>query len=331
MKKQFEQKVTAKEMIEKFVSSFISQLEQIKMEGTKVSWDKGFKPLLNAFYNPVTKNQYHGGNVFVAWLYLYLFGYTDTRFITWNNAFKLAKDFGINLKDTKIIPYEKFQGQKVPMFHYSIFEKETNEKDDNGQPIVNKYRFIKYFEVLPVEAFSEEFQNCFNEKFPIEKVNKEIPKEFQEIVTWGTGNVGVEIEYREAVNAACYYPALHKIVMPYPQQYFTQNRAIATFFHELAHATGKTLKRELDATFGSASYAKEELIAEMTAIVVLNILGEEVPEKSFAYILNWLKSNNPQTIWGILSKVQNAVGLIFGESPKEFEKEGEEEAENIPA
>jgi antirestriction protein ArdC len=73
------------------------------------------------------------------------------------------------------------------------------------------------------------------------------------------------------------------------------NEYYSTFFHEIIHSTGheKRLNRSLKNGFGSESYAKEELIAELGSVFLNNHYGIETSntfDNSTAYIQSWLKA-----------------------------------------
>ena len=61
--------------------------------------------------------------------------------------------------------------------------------------------------------------------------------------------------------------------------------------HELAHATGHRdrLARDLTGWFGSAQYAREELVAEMTAAFLCAALGTVPTVRHADYISSWLE------------------------------------------
>jgi antirestriction protein ArdC len=68
----------------------------------------------------------------------------------------------------------------------------------------------------------------------------------------------------------------------------------STAFHELAHSTGhqsRLNRLRTTARFGSESYSREELVAEITAAALVNHIGIETKgtfRNSAAYIQNWL-------------------------------------------
>src|SRR6266404_6048844 len=79
---------------------------------------------------------------------------------------------------------------------------------------------------------------------------------------------------------AWYSPSSDVVGMPARSLFHSSEEYYATEFHELAHSTGhaKRLHRENfdnPGSFGSESYSKEELIAEMTAAMLCGIAGIE--------------------------------------------------------
>ena len=92
-----------------------------------------------------------------------------------------------------------------------------------------------------------------------------------------------------------------------------------TAFHEMVHSTGhmKRLNR-LDNTafFGSESYSKEELVAEIGAAALVNRAGLETAKSfrnSAAYVQNWLQAlkNDKRFIVSAAGKADKAVEYIL--------------------
>ena len=70
------------------------------------------------------------------------------------------------------------------------------------------------------------------------------------------------------------------------------------------------------AAFGSETYSKEELVAELGSATILNTLGIETTKtfrNSTAYIQNWLQvlKNDNKFIVSAASKAEKAVALIL--------------------
>ena len=101
------------------------------------------------------------------------------------------------------------------------------------------------------------------------------------------------IEIKEIVsNKAFYSPSGDYIQVPCKEQYTNIEEFYSTLFHEMVHSTGhKTrldrLETGSNAHFGSETYSKEELTAELGSASLLNMLGIETPKtfrNSSAYI-----------------------------------------------
>ena len=87
-----------------------------------------------------------------------------------------------------------------------------------------------------------------------------------------------------------------QVVLPDPGQFPTADGYYQTAMHELGHATGhpermnrESLQQGLDKGFGSEEYAREELRAEISAMMT----GERVgvghdPQRGAAYVENWI-------------------------------------------
>ena len=126
----------------------------------------------------------------------------------------------------------------------------------------------------------------------------------------------------EPGDRAFYRPATDTVTLPELKQFRTTIGYYETLFHELTHSTGhadRLNRLAKSGGFGSEGYAKEELIAEIGAAGILNILGIET-ESSFqnnaAYIESWLKAlkNDKRMIVSAAGKAEKAIDLILGRS-----------------
>lgn len=105
------------------------------------------------------------------------------------------------------------------------------------------------------------------------------------------------VEFIQQVSDEAYYsPSRDRVVLPMTEQFTSMAEYYSTAFHELAHSTGHQSRlNRLRATahFGSESYSKEELVAEITAAALMNHTGLETKgtfRNSAAYIQNWLSA-----------------------------------------
>jgi antirestriction protein ArdC len=92
-------------------------------------------------------------------------------------------------------------------------------------------------------------------------------------------------------DGAFYVPSADYIQVPPPAAYFEPINWNRTVFHELGHwsGAGSRLNRDLSGSFGSALYAKDELVAEMTSAFVCASLGTVPTVRHADYIGSWLE------------------------------------------
>ena len=131
---------------------------------------------------------------------------------------------------------------------------------------------------------------------------------------------GVKLISRES-SEAFYRPSTDTVVLPLIKQFADTAEYYSTAFHELTHSTGhpKRLNRITEtARFGSASYSREELCAELGASFLLNRLGIETPgsfHNNAAYISHWLSvlKEDKRLLVSAAGQADKAVRLILGE------------------
>lgn len=188
-------------------------------------------------------------------------------------------------------------------------ENESGEKVEKIIPLLRYYNVFHISQVDGVEPLKEEL----HEVEPIEEADR--------IITEYTSRENLIFKECKS-NEAYYSPSQDMVVVPMKEQFQVIEEYYSTTFHELTHSTGhkSRLDRFTDgraAAFGSETYSKEELVAEIGAASILNRLGIET-EKSFrnsaAYVQSWLQvlKNDNKFIVSASSKAEKAVEYIFG-------------------
>lgn len=115
---------------------------------------------------------------------------------------------------------------------------------------------------------------------------------------------------------AYYSISKNEIVFPEFDQFVSSEAWASNLFHEMSHSTGceKYLNRLKPTSFGSAAYAKEELIAELTAALVAQYYGLDkmIKEDSCAYLKSWLDSlkEDPSFIKTLLLDVKRSAAML---------------------
>lgn len=192
---------------------------------------------------------------------------------------------------------------------------ETNADGETEIKQIPLLRYYNVFHISQVEGVKPLEDVKLNDIEPIAEAEriKEAYKERE------------HIQIKEVIsNEAFYSPSGDYIQVPCKEQYQNANEFYSVLFHEITHSTGH--KTRLDrfttgaaAMFGSETYSKEELVAELGSAIILNQLGIETPQtfkNSAAYIQNWLQvlKNDNKFIVSASSKAQKAVEYILNEA-----------------
>jgi antirestriction protein ArdC len=122
---------------------------------------------------------------------------------------------------------------------------------------------------------------------------------------------------------ACYLPLADRIQLPDRRAFHSASGLYATWAHEAIHSTGHAsrLSRDLLGSMGSPAYAREELVAELGAVLLGDRLeiGSDVRHHA-AYLSHWiaLLRESPRLLVQVLTEARRAVDLIapeVGEMP----------------
>ena len=129
-------------------------------------------------------------------------------------------------------------------------------------------------------------------------------------------------EINHGGDRAYYAPMFDKVQMPVQIEFDNDESYYSVLFHELAHSTGakKRLNRfsaNDSNIFGSETYSKEELVAEMTASFLCAETGignDLLIENTAAYIKGWseaIKNGDRNFVINAASKAQMAADYIL--------------------
>lgn len=278
------------------VAQVIAEKFITAIQTTKVlPWQKQFTGM--GYCNAVSKRQYRGINILLA----SYFG-ADSEYLTFNQA-KAAG--GMVKKGSKGIPI--------------CFYTKTPEK-----PGKKSFFYMVYYTVFNLKDI--EGGNIKRREMP----NKNFaPIELAEKLALASG-----VPITHGADGASYIPARHEIKMPHAAQYNTTANYYKTLFHELTHAMGKACGVQFDTNFGSDSYAKEELVAELGANLFLTHCGidaEGLFDNSQAYFQGWLKrlQGDHSLLISAASQAQkrfDALMALVNPAESADAEEGEEEA-----
>lgn len=192
---------------------------------------------------------------------------------------------------------------------------EIEEENEDNEKVKKNIAILRYYNVFHISQVEgvKPLESPFPKVEPIEEADRII----NDYVT------REHIDFQEqASNEAYYSPSRDCVVVPMKEQYKLINEYYSTTFHELTHSTGhKTRLDRLEsgavAAFGTETYSKEELVAEIGSASIMNLLGIETTKtfrNSAAYIQSWIKvlKNDNKFIVSAASKAEKAVNFIIG-------------------
>lgn len=234
------------------------------------------------------------------------------EYITWN---QVQKEGGKVKKGSK--------AKRV--YFWKLYEKEARDENgapilkDDGSPKMEKIPVLKAFQVFHLSD-CEGILPKWGDKLP--ETPAEPIAEAEATLKEYISREGITLEADRLSGEAYYNPLRDLIKLPCLSQYRSPAEYYSTAFHEATHSTGHPSRLHRfeilssNAAFGSETYSKEELTAEIGAACILHQMGIETPESlrnSAAYIQGWLKAlkDDRQLIIGAAARAEKAVKMIL--------------------
>jgi antirestriction protein ArdC len=241
--------------------------------------------------NLITKREYSGINVFL----LAMLEYKSPWFLTFKQV-------------TGLKGKVKKGEHGCAITYWGVYEPEKNKKD-RYEDEINAVPFMRYYTVFNTEQ-------CEGIEVPEEYKHKRNSNKEEVLKTYKN-----RPEIKFGGDRACFKPKEDIISMPPLNSFKQVDGYYGTLYHELIHSTGveSRLNRygtDSNGMFGSESYSKEELVAELGSAFLCaryNINNSELTN-SVAYIQGWLKplQNDPKFVISASSKAQKAVNYMLG-------------------
>ena len=253
------------------------------------------KPWLTSIpRNLISKNPYRGLNVFL----LATQGYGSPYWLTFNQAKQLRAHVR--------------QGEKSTLVSFWKFNEYANENRETGETENKTSALLRYYRVFNIEQCEGLRSLHGDDRKPVNPV-----AECESIANQMPNAPRIEQHSR-----AFYRPSADIVGMPSRNCFESPEAYYSTLFHELTHSTGHTSRlnrfeeNSTDHQFGSESYIKEELIAEMGAAMLAGMAGisQATLSNSASYLQSWidrLKSDS-RLIVSAASHAQKAADYILG-------------------
>ena len=282
---------TTNSTIEKIAPMFTELLIK-KIECLKTDWQK---PWITSLEQGLPRNirgtLYNGGNVLMLLFYTEFMKFTLPVFLTFNQAKEEDLSVSKGARSFPVYYWFKFVVHKETKktIKYEEYRKLPATEQENYKVIPQ----MKYYNVFNID------QTDFAGKYPerYERMKKgEQPEDYSD--------------------SAYYSPSSDHIVCPQREQFPQGAEFYGTLLHEMAHSTGspQRLNRTFGCFFGDALYAREELVAELTAALCGAFFGYAAApqENNAAYLKHWLTKlrEEPAFLVEILGDVNKAAKMI---------------------
>jgi antirestriction protein ArdC len=259
--------------------------------------------------NAVTRRPYSGINVLILWGAVIAHGWPSQGWLTFRQALDAGGAVRKGERGTTVVYADRFtpDAEKERARENGDGERGTGSLRGSAPRAPRAIPFLKRFTVFNV-AQVDGLPHGFCPD-PVPLPDREIVPVAEEVIAAS----GVDV--RIGGNEACYVPALDIIAVPPQPAFFDQINYYRTCLHELTHATGhaKRLGRDLTNPFGSAGYAREELVAEMGSAFLCAALGIVPTVRHADYLANWLavlKADN-RAIFRAASQASKAADWLL--------------------
>ncbi len=298
--------------------------------------------------------EYNGMNAMMLLLHCEKEGYKIPRFCTFDRIQQINKT---GKKDEEQKPrVSVLKGEHsfpVMLTTFTVVNKETKEHikwedykqlSQEEREKYNVYPKLQTYHVFNVSQTNlkevrPEFWEKLEQEYSMPKVEKDEQFAFEPVDRMIADNRWICPIKPMFGDSAYFSISKNEIVMPEKRQFKDGESFYSNLFHEMGHSTGAEgqLDRIKPATFGSAEYAREELVAELTAALTAQRYGmtKHLKGDSAAYLKSWLDSlkESPQFIKTTLLDVKKATSMLTQQIDKiamEIDQEKKaEQTENV--
>ena len=316
--------------LDRFAEMMIERMEQMKADDWKQGWIGGAGGFAGLPQNFSGRN-YSGSNSFFLQLETAAKGYQMPVYLTFKQAHNLHAHV---LKGEKAFPVVYWDmmvkdkdGKRISSDEYKVMTKEERKNLD-------VIPFIKAFPVYNIdqtnlrEVQPERVQKLID-KFKVPELRDTqgmfAHEALDRMIQQQSWLCPIQADKRE--NGAYYSPSRDIVVLPMKAQFNTGNTPeeiyrdgmefYSTMLHEMTHSTmtPERLNREMGGKFGDPKYAKEELVAELTAAMISHSMGfdSKITDNSAAYLDSWIGvlKKEPKFIVSIMADVNKASEMIL--------------------
>lgn len=305
---------------DKAIEQFAQMMVE-KMETLSSDWEKPwFSTTANGIPQNLSGRPYSRLNELFLFFLCEKHQYQTPVFLT----FLQAKNEGIKInKGEKSFPVLFYNfivkdiatGEKIPFDEYVKLSKDERE-DYLVIPFLKQYNVFNLDQTSFAVQFPERFDELLN-KLKIPQLNDESGMiACKELDLMLAGKSWLCPIYVEKGNEAYFSPDLDEIHVPLKAQFKSGESFYSALLHEMTHSTGtdNRLNRKFGATFGDDDYGREELVAELTAVLMCRELGisSAISDVNAAYLKGWIETirEEPKYLFSVLTDVGKAAAMI---------------------
>ena len=333
-----------------FSEMMITKIESLRSkDGWKKPW---FTEGALQWPKNLNGREYNGMNAFLLLLHCEKEGYRIPRFCTFDriqqfnrtgskdkeakprvSVLKGEHSFPVMLTTFTVV--DKETKERIKWEDYKLLSQEQREKY-NVYPKLQTYHVFNVAQTNLKEVRPELWEKL-EQEYSMPKVDRSGAFEpVDRMIADNRWICPIKLMYGDS---AYYSISKNEIVVPEKGQFKDGESFYSNLYHEMGHSTGaeNQLDRLKPTTFGSAEYAREELVAELTAALTAQRYGmsKHLKDDTAAYLKAWLDSlkESPQFIKTVLLDVKKASSMLtqrIDQIALEIEEEKKaEQTENI--
>jgi antirestriction protein ArdC len=267
-----------------------------------------------------TGKHYRGINQLTLAIHAATCGYSSPYWMT----YRQAEEFGGNVRKGS-------KGMHVVYWKLLRVSAKDPETGETGPRTVPMLRYFTVFNVSQVEGLSDDARRKYGD---IPVTVRELPPDDaadRAAIALRQYHARAGIRFEEGGQSAYYVPKLDEIRMPLRNTFASAAHYSAVLAHETVHATGTESRLNRQgvtgySAFGSETYSREELVAEIGAAMIAQAHRFDTPdvvENRNAYLASWAKflRSDPRAMIVAASRAQDAANLILGEEEESQEEE----------
>lgn len=310
-----------------FSEMMITKIESLRSkDGWKKPW---FTEGAQQWPKNLNGREYNGMNAFLLLLHCEKEGYRIPRFCTFDriqqfnrtgskdkeakprvSVLKGEHSFPVMLTTFTVV--DKETKERIKWEDYKLLSQEQREKY-NVYPKLQTYHVFNVAQTNLKEVRPELWEKL-EQEYSMPKVDRSGAFEpVDRMIADNRWICPIKLMYGDS---AYYSISKNEIVVPEKGQFKDGESFYSNLYHEMGHSTGaeNQLDRLKPTTFGSAEYAREELVAELTAALTAQRYGmsKHLKDDTAAYLKAWLDSlkESPQFIKTVLLDVKKASSML---------------------